>query len=66
MKTTRISVLLLVALSLSAALMAQTDTQWTLVQSTLTYHMSHPMHEVDGTATPPRERESAMQAFAIS
>lgn len=50
MKTTRITVLLLVALWMSAALMAQTDTQWTLVQSALTYHMSHPMHEVDGTS----------------
>ncbi len=30
---------------------AQTgDTQWVLEQSTLTYHMSHPMHEVDGTS----------------
>jgi hypothetical protein len=35
---------LLVALPL----LAQTDTQWVLEQSTLTYHMSHPMHEVDG------------------
>lgn len=26
----------------------QTDTSWTLQQSTLSYHMSHPMHEVDG------------------
>ena len=30
------------------AVSAQPDTQWTLDQSTLTYHMSHPMHEVDG------------------
>ena len=29
---------------------AQKDVQWALVQSTLTYHMSHPMHEVDGTS----------------
>ena len=29
---------------------AQTDTQWVLQQSTLTYHMSHPMHEVDGVS----------------
>jgi hypothetical protein len=27
---------------------AQADTQWVLEQSTLSYHMSHPMHEVDG------------------
>jgi hypothetical protein len=29
-------------------LFAQTSTQWVLEQSTLSYHMSHPMHEVDG------------------
>lgn len=29
---------------------AQVDTQWALQQSTLTYHMSHPMHEVDGVS----------------
>ena len=31
-------------------MLAQTDTQWALEQSTLTYHMSHPMHEVDGVS----------------
>ncbi len=29
---------------------AQSDTQWVLDQSTLSYHMSHPMHEVDGVS----------------
>lgn len=29
---------------------SQADTQWILKQSTLTYHMSHPMHEVDGVS----------------
>jgi hypothetical protein len=29
---------------------AQTDTHWMLQQSTLTYHMSHPMHEVNGVS----------------
>ena len=28
----------------------QANTQWVLEQSTLTYHMSHPMHEVDGVS----------------
>ncbi len=28
--------------------LAQTDAQWVLEQSTLTYHMSHPMHEMNG------------------
>lgn len=31
-------------------LFAQTDSQWSLDKSTLTYHMSHPMHEVDGVS----------------
>lgn len=42
--------LLLAALWMTAVVVAQTDTQWTLMQSALTYHMSHPMHEVDGTS----------------
>lgn len=29
---------------------AQQDAQWVLQQSTLTYHMSHPMHDVDGVS----------------
>jgi hypothetical protein len=29
---------------------SQVDQQWSLVKSTLTYHMSHPMHEVDGVS----------------
>jgi hypothetical protein len=28
----------------------QAESQWALVQSTLTYHMSHPMHQVDGVS----------------
>lgn len=42
------SKLLLALLLLSLPLCAQTDTQWIMEQSTLTYHMSHPMHEVSG------------------
>ncbi|MGC2402373.1 MAG: hypothetical protein WA510_21445 [Acidobacteriaceae bacterium] len=29
---------------------AQTDTQWVMEQSTLTYHVIHPMHEVEGVS----------------
>lgn len=29
---------------------SQADSQWVLEQSTLTYHMSHPLHEVDGVS----------------
>lgn len=30
--------------------LAQTDSQWVLEQSTLTYHVSHPLHQVDGVS----------------
>jgi hypothetical protein len=42
--------ILIALLLLALPLLAQTDTQWALEQSTLTYHMSHPMHEVDGAS----------------
>jgi hypothetical protein len=29
---------------------AQTDSLWVLKQSTLTYHVSHPLHQVDGVS----------------
>ncbi len=29
---------------------AQTDSQWALDQSTLTYHVSHPLHQVEGVS----------------
>jgi hypothetical protein len=31
-------------------LLAQADTQWMLEKSTLSYHMTHPVHEVDGVS----------------
>jgi hypothetical protein len=31
-------------------IIAQSDTTYVLQQSSLSYHMSHPMHEVDGTS----------------
>ncbi len=40
---------LLVALG-TPTMFAQADSQWVADQSTLTYHMSHPMHEVDGVS----------------
>jgi hypothetical protein len=43
-------VVLVVALSAYAQAPAPADKTWTLDQSTLTYHMSHPMHEVDGVS----------------
>jgi hypothetical protein len=45
---------LVVFISFAAAaprsMRAQADQQWLADQSTLSYHMSHPMHEVDGTS----------------
>jgi hypothetical protein len=32
------------------SMLAQTSTQWVLDQSALTYHMYHPMHEVNGVS----------------
>jgi hypothetical protein len=29
---------------------AQNDSEWVLAQSTLTYHVSHPLHQVDGVS----------------
>jgi hypothetical protein len=46
MKHTRLLVILFLALPA----LAQPDHSWILDQSILTYHMSHPMHEVDGVS----------------
>ena len=46
MKSPRLLALLLLALPA----FAQADHTWILDQSTLTYHMSHPLHEVDGVS----------------
>lgn len=40
----------LLILFMSRLALAQPDTTWIADQSTLTYHMSHPMHEVDGVS----------------
>lgn len=37
-------------LLLGSPLLAQTESQWVLQQSTLTYHISHPLHQVDGVS----------------
>ena len=41
---------LLVLLLLAVPAFAQSNQTWVLDQSTLTYHMSHPLHEVDGVS----------------
>src|ERR1700691_3851073 len=42
--------ILLASLLLAVPTLAQTDSQWVLEQSTLTYHVSHPLHQVDGVS----------------
>lgn len=42
--------ILVCLLLVSLPALAQPDTQWVLEQSTLIYHISHPMHEVDGVS----------------
>ena len=37
-------------LCLALPALAQTDSQWVLSQSTLTYHVSHPLHQTDGVS----------------
>jgi hypothetical protein len=37
-------------LALAFPTFAQTDSQWVLERSTLTYHVSHPLHQVDGVS----------------
>lgn len=41
---------LLACLLFALPLLAQSDQTWLLTQSTLSYHMSHPIHEVDGVS----------------
>lgn len=48
MKLARWTAIGVVAQLLVLGAWSQADAQWVLVQSTLSYHMSHPMHEVDG------------------
>jgi hypothetical protein len=50
MKKYRLFALLMIASRAWAPASAQQDRTWLLDQSTLTYHISHPMHEVDATS----------------
>jgi hypothetical protein len=40
--------ILIAFLFVALPVLAQTDSQWVLSQSTLTYHVSHPLHQTDG------------------
>jgi hypothetical protein len=46
-KTMLMAILLLPPLR---PVLAQTDRQWVLEESTLTYHVSHPLHQTDGVS----------------
>src|SRR6202051_3366024 len=40
----------LALLLLAPSMLSQADSQWVLEQSTLTYHVSHPLHQTDGVS----------------
>ncbi len=40
----------LIALFLTFSVLAAADTQWVPQQNTLTYHVSHPLHQTDGVS----------------
>jgi len=42
--------ILIACLLAAAPTLAQTDSQWVLEQSTLTYHVSHPLHQTEGVS----------------
>lgn len=42
--------ILLLLLLLGTARLAWADSQWILAQSTLTYHVSHPLHQIEGVS----------------
>jgi YceI-like domain len=41
---------LVVLLFVAGSVGAQTDSQWSLERSTLTYHVSHPLHQAEGVS----------------
>ena len=43
-------ILLIAALLLAQPRQVPTDSQWVLEQSTVTYHVSHPLHQVEGVS----------------
>jgi hypothetical protein len=46
--------IVLIALLLVFPLIARADSQWVLDKCTLTYHVDHPLHHVEGTSTDAR------------
>lgn len=50
MKSNLLLGLSIAVVSLAVSVFAQPDTTYVLQQSSLSYHMSHPMHEIDGVS----------------
>lgn len=50
------SLILILALAAILPSIARADSQWALEKSTLTYHVSHPLHEADGVSRDARGR----------
>jgi hypothetical protein len=48
--------ILIALLCLALPPLAQTDSHWLLSQSTLTYHVSHPLHQLDGVSHAARDK----------
>jgi len=46
----RVALTFALLLAAASAALCQGDTQWVMQHSTLSYHMSHPMHQVDGVS----------------
>jgi hypothetical protein len=46
----RIPIVFLLVLLATLPTFAGADSQWLLQQSTLTYHVSHPLHQTDGVS----------------
>ena len=53
---------ILACLLAMASLSARAQSQWMLVSSTLSYHMSHPIHELDGTSTEARGKGTCLNS----
>ncbi len=51
---------------LAATLPAHAQNQWLLNQSTLTWHITHPMHEVEGTSHSAKGKAPARRPVQFS
>src|ERR1017187_9021804 len=56
----------IICLLLAVPGLAQPDRQWVLEKSTLTYHVSHPLHDTDGISHAARPVSSRQRAHPIA